>query len=148
MMVANVPNPKPIKFSATVDEAIAEAKKKRMPFLIFFCTADVASTSGENEEAYEAYRKAHKGEAPRWTVFDCHICTGIMRKKGIAAFVKVPNTEANKELFRYYNANDNMLLICTPEGNSVLSTTGNNHNGMVSLLNEYDSSRKEVIGKK
>ncbi len=148
MMVANVPNPKPIKFSATVDDAIAEAKKKRMPLLIFFCTPDVASTSGENEAAYEAYRKAHKGEAPRWTVFDCPICTDIMRKKGIAAFVKVPNTEANKELFKYYHANENMLLICTPEGNSVLSTSGNNHNGMVSLLNEYDTCRKEVIGKK
>ena len=148
MRVANIPNPKPVKFSATVDDAIKEAKKKKMPLLIFFCSADVASTSGENEAAYEAYRQAHKGQAPHWTVFDCPQCTDLMRKKGVSAFVKVANTDANKELYKQYGAHENMLAICMPDGTSVLATSGDNHNGLVSLLDEYESSRDAMLKKK
>jgi hypothetical protein len=141
MVISDLPNPRPVKFSASVEDAIKEAKSRNRPFFILFCTPDVASTAGEDEKAYEAYHKSHNGEAPHWTVFDCPLCSDIMRKKGLAAFVKVANTEANKEIFKRYGAHENMLMICTPDGNSVLATSGDSHNGMVLLLNEYEDSK-------
>lgn len=142
MRVSNTPNTRPVKFSASIDDAIKEAKSKNRPFFILFCSADVASTAGENAEAYETYRQKHKNEPPHWTVFDCPQCSDIMRKRGVAAFVKVALTDANKDIVGRYGGKENMLIICTPEGSSVLASSGDSHNGMMMLLDEYEENKK------
>jgi hypothetical protein len=136
VMTAINPNTRPIKFSATVDDAMKIAQKKNRPFFIFFCSSDVGSTAGEDNDAYKKYRAAHNNEHPHWTVFDCPLCCDIMRKNNIVAFVKIPRTKENLEAFRKYDAKENLLLICKPDGTSILGTAGDSHIGMVALLEE------------
>ncbi|HYG76980.1 MAG TPA: hypothetical protein VEK08_18385 [Planctomycetota bacterium] len=132
--IVDDPNPRPVKFSASIEEAKDIAAKRGQPFVVLFCTPEVALTAGEGEKEFEEYRKAHNGEYPAWTVFDCPKVSDVIRNFGVCAFVKVAKTPANEAIFKEYDAQVNMLMLFSPAGVPLRATSGNSRSGVETML--------------
>ena len=116
VMVANEPNSRPIQWSKNVESAQKIAQDKQQPYLVYFCSEDVAPVAGGDDADFAAYRLAHGGDAPRWTVFDCPRMTAEMMKVHIAAYVKIADTAQNAKLFKQYGMKAGTVALFTPEG--------------------------------
>src|SRR5581483_5258119 len=115
VVVAEEANTRPIQWS-DFDTAKKLAASKVQPFMVFFCSEELGPVAGGDAEAFALYRRAHGGEPPEWTVFDCPRMTAEMMKAGVAAYVKIPNTRENAALFKRYGATPATVALFTPEG--------------------------------
>lgn len=116
VLVAEEPNARPVTWSDSIAAAQRVAAEKQQPFIVYFCSEDLAPVAGGDAKAFAEYRRTHSGDAPDWTVFDCPRMTAEMNKIGIAAYAKIANTPENAKLFARYGAKPGMLIVCTPEG--------------------------------
>ena len=116
VLVANEPNSRPIEWSSSFEAAQKIAQNKQQPYLVYFCSEDVALAAGGDELAFASYRLAHGGDAPRWTVFDCPRMTAEMMKVHIAAYVKIADTAQNQSVFKRYGVKAGTVALFTPEG--------------------------------
>jgi hypothetical protein len=116
VMVVEEPNARPVTWSDSIAAAQRIAAQKQQPFVVYFCSQDLADVAGGDAKAFAEYRRTHSGDAPDWTVFDCPRMTAEMNKVGIGAYAKVADTPENAKLFARYGAKPGMLIVCTPEG--------------------------------
>ena len=120
IVVAERPNPKPIKFT-TFEDALKTAQQQKQLFIAFFCSADEAKTAGGNEEAFEDYKRNHKGLLPEFTAFDCPIMTGKMKHENMAAYARIIQSPETDALFKQYGVGTRTLVLCAPNGEKLAS---------------------------
>lgn len=94
------------------------------PFVIYFCSEQLAKTAGVGTDAIRALKKP--GAKPvKETIFEENVVLDAFKKAGINDFYKVAAIKENVELANKYRvACDNTLVFCAPDGDSVVTLAG------------------------
>lgn len=126
---------------SSAEDAKSEAASKNKPYALFFCSEEVAKFAGEGSLAVESYRKANNNKPPVLTPFDQSTVMAEMGKAGVQIYAKVTATKANEALYRKYSAGLNTLIICAPNGDSLLVLSGQqcNQSGVSSAMKNFEA---------
>ena len=135
--MVNEVNPHPVKFTATIEQAKLLAAQQKQGFFVLFCTPELVRVTGEDQKAWEEFKSNNKGLRPEWTVFDCPDVTKSFKAKDLKIFVKVGQTPENEALFKQYGAKINTLILCAPNGEKLVSTSGISKEAALHLLESY-----------
>ena len=112
-----------ITWSSTPDEAQRAVQEKKGVYALFFCDEKTAMVAGEGPQAWEKFKKENRGQASP-TIFDSQVVLAEFNRVGIASFAKVPLSEANRELYKKYNAGVPTLVICSADGKAMQTFAG------------------------
>lgn len=104
----------PVEFSANIPEATEAAVKDDKPFLVFFCTQEMAKFAGAGSQAVREYRKEAEGKLPAFTPFETATVTDAMNRSGykIVKVIAAPQTAAVARKYKVTTAP--ALVACAP----------------------------------
>lgn len=95
------------------------------PYVLYFCTQELAETAGLGTEALRARSKQKNATRYRLTVFESRSVMDAFAKAGFTEFYKVVACPENAELVTKYNVKqDNTLVFCAPDGELVACLAG------------------------
>jgi hypothetical protein len=120
---ADAPAAAVIAWSSSADDAQKAVQESKGVYALFFCDAKTAVVAGEGPQAWEKFKKENRGLASP-TIFDTPVVLAEFSRAGIASFAKVPLTEANRELYKKYNAGVPTLVICSADGKALQTFAG------------------------
>ena len=90
---------------------------------MLFTTRDLAQTAGEGPAVFKEYKEAN-GKAAEMTLVDYAPGIEPIRHKGVQIFVKLADTNANRELFKKYDAEPSTVVLVAPDGEKLVSYKG------------------------
>ena len=112
------------------------------PYVIYFCSEQLAQTAGMGTEAIRAKIKA--GIKPlKDTIFEQNSVLDAFKKAGITEFFKVPFVKENINLAKKYQVmQDNTLVICSPKGEAIITLSGDqcNYSNIMKILKLWNET--------
>jgi hypothetical protein len=115
------------------------SQKADKPFLIYFCSEEVAKFAGMGGQAVSDYRKTAKPPLPPNTPFENFNCADSVRAFGYS-MVKIPATAQNMEVMKKYKVTAVPALIaCAPAGEVMQALMGPeqaNQTGIMKMLKD------------
>jgi hypothetical protein len=120
----DVPDVPAVSWSESTAEAVDASQKADKPFLIYFCSEEMAKFAGMGSQAVAAYRKTAKPPLPPNTAFESPNCAELVKAYGYS-MVKIPATAQNAEVMKKYKVSAVPALIaCAPTGEAMQALIG------------------------
>ena len=135
----DVPDIPAVSWSESIAEGMDASQKGDKPFLIYFCSEEVAKFAGMGSEAVAAYRKTAKPPVPPNTAFENQSCAELVKALGYS-MVKIPATAQNVEVMKKYKVSAvPAMLACAPTGETMQALIGPeqaNQTGIIKMLKD------------
>lgn len=107
--------PDPLRWTPSFEVALKYASDVNMPVMVLFTTRELAQTAGEGPTVRKEY-EATNGKHLDMTLIDYEQGIESIQRSGVRIFVKLAETDANKEIFRKYHAKPSMVVFIAPDG--------------------------------
>ena len=128
-----------VGWSESIAEAMDASQKGDKPFLIYFCSEEMAKFAGMGSQAVADYRKTAKPPLPPNTAFENQSCAELVKALGYS-MVRIPATAQNAEVMKKYKVSGVPALIaCAPTGEAMQSLIGPeqaNQTGVMKMLKD------------
>jgi hypothetical protein len=115
--------PDPLRWTPSFEVALKYASDLKMPLMVLFTTRELAQTAGEGLTFRKEY-EATSGKHPDMTLIDYEQGIDSIQRSGVRIFVKLAETDANKEIFKKYHAKPSMVVFIAPDGEKLGSYKG------------------------
>jgi hypothetical protein len=106
------------------EPGVVAATRHNAFYVLYFCPANSAATAGEGAAAIAEYKKNNSGSSPAPTVFESDVLRTWFEASKLEVFIKIPDVEENKNLYRNCNMSSNTLVIYTPTAEKLVVFSG------------------------
>lgn len=107
--------PDPLNWTPSFEVALKYASDMKTPLMVLFTTREQAQTAGEGISVRKEYETA-SGKHAEMTLIDYEQGIESIQRAGVRIFVKVAETDANREIFKKYHAKPSMIVFIAPDG--------------------------------
>jgi hypothetical protein len=112
-----------LRWAKSFEEASQQAKDLKQVFMVLFTTREQAETAGEGPAVFKEYVDTN-GKLPELTLIDERHGIETIMLKGVRIYLKVPDTHANRELFKKYDVEPTTVVLIAPDGEKLAAYKG------------------------
>lgn len=113
----------PVEWSPNIPDAEEASKKDDKPYLVYFCTEDVAKYAGLGTEAMKEYRKTNK-ITTAYTPFEDYKFVDMLKSHGYSVVKVVASPQTIAVAKKYKVSATPALVACAPSGEVLAQLQG------------------------
>jgi thioredoxin-related protein len=131
----------PVEWSPNIPDAEESSKQNERPYLIYFCTEDVAKFAGTGSDAIKEYKKTNKITAS-YTPFENLNFVDTLKQYGYSVVKVVASPQTIAVAKKYKVGTTPALIACAPTGEVLAQLQGEQctQTNMLNLIKELKNT--------